>query len=138
MKLEQRFNPVAGACACLLTAMAIASPAFALEKTAYDGEWSSPDPNVSLKITPQAASFTIDGKTYTDTTPEYFYGQLATAPFLYLQADNATAKQPQPRLYLMVDEAGHASGYYDDAAQSHPIQLSKADTTPQVSINNAH
>jgi hypothetical protein len=36
----------------------------------------------------------------------------------------------------MVDEAGHASGYYDDAAQSHPIQLSKADTTPQVSINN--
>ena len=72
MKLEQRFNPAAWAYTCVLTAAIGGNPAFAVEKTAYDGAWSTPDPNISLKITPQAASFTIDGKTYTDTTPEYF------------------------------------------------------------------
>ena len=135
MKLEQRFNPVAWAYACLLIAAIGGSPAFAVEKTAYDGEWNTPDPNLSLKITPQAASFTIDGKTYTDPTPEYFNGQLATAPFLYLQAADATDKQRQHRLYLMVNDAGSVSGYYDDANASHPIQLSKANTAPQVSVN---
>ncbi|MBO0614650.1 MAG: hypothetical protein RL122_2714 [Pseudomonadota bacterium] len=135
MKLEQRFNPAAWAYTCVLTAAIGGNPAFAVEKTAYDGAWSTPDPNISLKITPQAASFTIDGKTYTDTTPEYFNGQLATAPFLYLQADDAIDKQRQHRLYLMVNDAGSISGYYDDANASHPIQLSKANTAPQVSVN---
>lgn len=122
MKLEQRFKPVRWVCACLLATAAFSPPLLAVDKGMYDGEWRSQSPALSLKITPQDAHFTIDGKTYTDTTPEYFNGQLATAPFLYLQADDATDKQ-RHRLYLMVSDASKLNGYYDYADQSLPITL---------------
>lgn len=122
MKKEQRFKSVALACACLLTA-ALSPVAFAADKSAYGGEWHSPD--LSLNITPQAAQFTIDGKTYTDTTPEYFYGQLATSPFLYLQAS-------EHRLYLILDEDNHHNqslrGYHDYASESYPLEITREES----------
>lgn len=95
------------------------------DKNAYAGEWHSPD--FSLNITPQAAQFTIDGKTYTDTTPEYFYGQLATSPFLYLQD-----AQQEHRLYLILDEdSNHQQslrGYHDYASVSYPLEITREES----------
>ena len=126
MTKEQQFKSVALVCACLLTA-SLSPLAFAADKTAYGGEWHSPD--LSLTITPQSAQFTIDGKTYTDTTPEYFYGQLATAPFLYLQDP-----QQEHRLYLIIDEDNNHNqslrGYHDYADVSHPLEITR--TEPQT------
>lgn len=132
MKKEQRFKAVVRVCSYLLTTTILSSTAFAEETAAYDGEWSTLSPNLSLKITPQAASFTLEGKTYTATSPSYLNGQLNTSPFLYL----ADAQQ-QHRFYLMISEAGgntaKLNGYYDNAEQSLPIQLTKMDAAPQVS-----
>ncbi|OQX13559.1 MAG: hypothetical protein BWK73_11845 [Thiothrix lacustris] len=136
MKTEQRFTPVALACACLLTA-SLSPSAFAADKSAYAGAWQSPD--FSLTITPQSAQFTIDGKTYTDTTPEYFYGQLATSPFLYLQD-----AQQEHRLYLILDEDSQHNqslrGYHDYASVSYPLEITRdpsriPNKTPTLSQN---
>ncbi len=124
MKKEQRLTSVALTCACLLTA-SLSPLALAADKNAYAGEWHSPD--FSLNITPQAAQFTIDGKTYTDTTPEYFYGQLATSPFLYLQD-----AQQEHRLYLILDEdSNHQQslrGYHDYASVSYPLEITREES----------
>jgi uncharacterized protein with LGFP repeats len=154
MKLEQRFKPVTWACACLLiTAATLNTPVAAVDKGIYDGEWRSQSPDISLKITPQDARFTINGKTYTDSTPEFFYGQLATYPFLYLHADEASSDpayaQNEHRLYLIMGEDDNHTqslrGYYDDAkiradhygtveSQSYPIDMARVGSAPDIQV----
>ena len=154
MKMEQRFKPVAWACACLLaTATTLSTPAIAVDKGVYDGEWRSQDPALSLKITAQDAQFTINGKTYTDPTPEFFYGQLATYPFLYLKADEASTDpayaQQEHRFYLIIGEDSNQTqslrGYYDYAkiradhygtvdSQSYPIQMARVGAAPGIQV----
>lgn len=156
MKSAPRIKSVTLACACLLAALSI--PAVAVDKGVYDGEWATQSPALSLTITPQDARFTIDGKTYTDPTPEYFYGQLATFPFLYLHADEASSDpayaQNEHRLYLIIGENNSSTptdprfslrGYYDYAkvrsdhhgtveSQSYPIQMERVGAAPGVQV----
>ncbi|MDD5392202.1 MAG: hypothetical protein PHE17_04210 [Thiothrix sp.] len=156
MKTALRGNAVAWVCACVLAA-GFASPVFSAEKSAYEGEWTTQAPALSLKITAKDASFTINGKTYTDPTPEYFYGQLETAPFLYLQAEepsgNPADAQNQHRLYLIIGENANGNemkpslhGYYDLAhlakgqtgnvtSESWPIQMERAGNAPVVQVS---
>lgn len=138
--------------ACLF-ATQLVSPAFAVDKGVYQGEWSTNAPSLSLKITGQDASFMVDGKTYTDPTPEYFYGQQGIYPFLYLQADEAANdpayEQNEHRLYLIIGETSTDAlslrGYYDYSRirkdhhgtvenTSYPIQMERIGDAPNVQV----
>lgn len=138
--------------ACLLTTQLI-SPAHAVDKGVYEGEWGTNAPALSLKITGQDASFTVDGKTYNDPTPEYFYGQQGVFPFLYLQADEPSSDpayaQDEHRLYLIIGETGEDAlslrGYYDHSrirkdhhgtveSESHPIQMERTGNAPGIQV----
>lgn len=156
MKSAQRIKSVQWACVCLLAALS--TSVLAVDKGVYDGEWSAQSPALSLKITAQDARFTIDGKTYTDPTPEYFYGQLATFPFLYLHADEASSdpayQQNEHRLYLIIGENGKDAkgeaklslrGYYDAAkikadhhgtveSESYPIEMERVGNAPTLQV----
>jgi len=147
MKALQRIKSAGLACTCLLATFTAA--AWAGDKGIYEGEWATQSPALSLKITAQGASFTIDGKTYTDPAPEYFYGKLATAPFLYLRAtepsNNPAYAQNEHRLYLILGEDTASTqgkpklnlrGYYDFAklgahssntveSESYPIEMQR-------------
>lgn len=140
------------AAACLLTTQLV-SPAFAVDKGIYQGEWSTNSPALSLKITGQDASFTVDGKTYNDPTPEYFYGQQGVYPFLYLQADEASSDpayaQNEHRFYLIIGETAEDNlslrGYYDYSrirkdhhgtveSTSYPIQMERIGNAPTLQV----
>jgi hypothetical protein len=136
----------------------LATTAFAVDKGVYEGEWATQSPAVTLKITGQKASFAIDGKTYTDPTPEYFYGQLATFPFLYLHADEKSSDsayaQNEHRFYLIIGENGKDAkgeaklglrGYYDFSrvrkdhhgtveSESYPIQMERVGNVPILQV----
>lgn len=142
--------------ACLL-GISANTPAFAVDKGVYQGEWISQNPAITLKIGDHSASFTVNGKTYTDDTPEYFYGQLATYPFLYLQADEPASDpkhvQNEHRLYLIIGEENadngqtrlNLRGYYDFSqigkdehgtvdSESTPIQMEQTQAVPAPQV----
>ncbi len=155
-----KFTPLRSAAgwafACLL-GMSATTPAQAVDKGVYAGEWVSQEPAITLKINDHSASFTVNGKTYTDNTPEYFYGQLATYPFLYLQANEPASDprhvQNEHRLYLIIGEEDSGNGqtrlglrgYYDFSqvgkdehgtvdSESIPIQMEQAKAAPAPQV----
>jgi hypothetical protein len=156
MKTAQRSTTVRWACATILAMLA--TTAFAVDKGVYEGEWITQSPALALKITGQEAQFTIDGKTYTDPTPEYFYGQLATYPFLYLHTDETSSDpayaQNEHRFYLIIGEDGKDAkgevklglrGYYDFSrvrkdhhgtveSESYPIQMERVGNVPILQV----
>lgn len=101
--------------------------AHAVDKGVYEGQWRATFPAISLKIGSTSASFTLNQKTYTDPSPQYFYGQLAPFPFLYLYVQEPSKERKyafyEHRLYLIMGEENkmlpNASGtlklrgYYD-------------------------
>lgn len=152
MKMHAWSRSILRAAVCLSLAQ-LASPAFAVDKGVYEGAWSTNSPALSLSITGQDATFTVDGKTFTDPTPEYFYGQQAVFPFLYLQADEASSdpayEQNEHRFYLIIGETGDNSmslrGYYDYSrirkdhhgtveSESYPIQMERTGNSPGIQI----
>ena len=123
---------------------------YAVDKGVYEGQWRATFPTISLNISATNARFTIDKKTYTDHSPQYFYGQLATFPFLYLYVQEPSTNRKyafyEHRLYLIMGEENkmlpNASGtlklrgYYDLARvqrggnglvenQTYPILLER-------------
>lgn len=103
--------------------------AHAVDKGVYEGEWRAIFPAINLTIGTTGAHFTINKRTYTDSSPQYFYGQLAPFPFLYLYTQEPSANPQyafyEHRLYLIMgeenksptDTAGQLKlrGYYDIA-----------------------
>lgn len=161
MKTARRLTTVRWARAtwvAMFATAAFTTPALAVDKGVYEGEWAIQNPAMTLKITGQDARFTVDGKTYTDSTPEYFYGQLATFPFLYLEADEKSNDlnytQNEHRFYLIIGEDGKDAkgeaklglrGYYDFSrirndhhgtveSQSYPLQMERVGNAPTVQI----
>lgn len=137
-------------CLCLTQ---LVSPAFAVDKSVYEGTWNTNSPTLSLTITNQGANFQVDGKTFTDSTPEYFYGQQGIFPFLYLQADETSNdpayEQNEHRFYLIIGETGDNKlslrGYYDYSrirkdhhgtveSESYPIQMERVGNPPGIQI----
>lgn len=114
----------------------IASPAFAVDSSAYTGIWTSQTPALTLKIDTNRAEINVAGKTHTDTSLQYTQNQIPGSPFLYLDTREDSGKQAH-QFYLMVSNDDQnqprLNGYYDHvtlneageklATESFPLHL---------------
>lgn len=110
----------------LILVLTFSTMVYAVDKGVYEGQWKSTTPAITLKIKPTSVSFIINNKTYTSTTPQYLYGQLATFPFLYIRVQEPSTNKKyafyEYRFYLIMGEEKASTtakgklklrGYYD-------------------------